>query len=145
MSDRMYKTVRFPCFYEQAKNFQEFDIRHFAYATYYGCAKAIGTTPDPDLPGEDMDIDDPAIDPLIKKALQRNNAAMCNYTMSLNTNGLLGMAHKSKSPEWLNGQARKISKMLKERFAPQDLTSKTELRVALSKVLLFLSIEEDCQ
>ena len=68
MSDRMYKTVRLPT-YAEGENFQEHDIRYHAYAVYHDFEKAIRTTPDPDLPDEDMDIDE-VTDPKVKKALQ---------------------------------------------------------------------------
>jgi hypothetical protein len=99
--------------------------------------KAIGIKPDSDLPDKDKDIDvvtDPVMNPLVKKALQRNNATMCNCTLALPTSGLLGIVIKSKSKKFPNGEAWKISKMLQERFNPRDLTSKIELRVTLNKV-----------
>jgi hypothetical protein len=44
------------------------------------------------------------------------------------------MVNKSKTNNFPSGEAWRISKMLKERYTPQDLQAKTELRVALNKV-----------
>jgi hypothetical protein len=108
MSDRMVKTVRLPLFDEKDENYAEFHIRFFAYVTYHRFAKAVAVKPDPDLPREDMDTDvvtDLKINPKIKKALERNDAAMCNYTMALDTMGLLEMVNKAKSKKFTNGEA----------------------------------------
>jgi hypothetical protein len=56
-----------------------------------------------------------------------------NYTMAL-PGDMMGVVHKSKSQDWPNGLAWKITEQLEEQFAPKDLASKTELRVALNQV-----------
>ena len=115
------------------KTYQEFGIRFGAYGYYHGWKKAIGTTKDPDLPDKQKDVDAPGLTNEEKKALQRNGAAMANYTMAM-PGEKMGIVHKSKCVDWPDGQAWKITVQLEEQFAPRDLASKTELRVALSQV-----------
>jgi hypothetical protein len=133
MSDHLQKSVRMPGWDGSKKSYQEFIIRFAAYATYHGFIKAIGRKQDPNLPAKEEDVDEPTFTKIVKKALQRNNAAMANYTMALPP-GKLGLVHKCKTVEWPNGLAWKITEQLEAQYAPRDLTSKTELRVALAQV-----------
>jgi hypothetical protein len=80
MSDHLQKSVRMPGWDGSKKSYQEFSIRFGAYATYHGFIKAIGMKADPNLPAKEEDVDDATLTKIVKKALQRNNAAMANYT-----------------------------------------------------------------
>jgi hypothetical protein len=133
MSDSLHKSVRMPDWNGKKETYQEFGIRFGAFGYYHGWSKSIGTKQDPDLPDKEMDSDDPSCTKEQKKALLRNAGAMANYTMALPAD-MMGVVHKSKSVDWPNGLAWKVTEQLEAQFAPRDLASKTELRVSLNQV-----------
>jgi len=132
------KTVRVPTFNGEKGLFQTWWIRFRAYAKVAGFIKALETTPENDLPGNQIEAD--ALtgndDDTKKKlaAVKRNDAAMANLTLAFTSDELIALILTSQTSDWPEGLASEVVKELIKKYKPDDIMSLVDEKVALNKI-----------
>ena len=114
-----------------------------AFACVYKFTQAVNKDlKDPNLPARyDILSSNSDTKKLQEAALKRNNIAMAHLTMAMETEGAMTFVYRAMSAEWPGGLAFKVMVALHERFNPQDLTAKVEMRRLLSNVRIKSSDE----
>ncbi len=130
------KSARLPTFSGQREEFQMWWIRFVAHAEMCGFLTALeigGETTMPDSSTEVLDLttDDGK---LAAASKQRNAMAMANLTMAFDSESLFGMIYKSMSKEYRAGKAHLVVKELFNKYNPEDVVSRVELRKMLAGV-----------
>jgi len=128
--------MKLPLFSGEAKDFPLWWMRFKSYAKVYGVAKSINRIVDPDLPANADDVidDTTAIGRRQIAAKKANDIALANLTMSFTTEGLMGLVYSSMTTKYPDGLAWKVVNGLFEKYYPQDLLSKVELRQELNSI-----------
>eukprot|EP00957_Ditylum_brightwellii_P140319 10691464-Ditylum_brightwellii.AAC.1 len=94
-------------------------------------------TIDPNLPAREATvIDETYVTVAAKKAKRLNTIAMASFTMAFTSKSLIGMVYAAMTTEWPSGLAYKIVVALHEKYTPQDMVAKIELRCTLNRVLM---------
>ena len=137
-SEKDTKTVRVPIFNGKLEAFQTQWVRFRAYAKLGGFLKAISESPEPDLPNNQNEADNPTgTDEEIKKmkaAVDRNDSAMASLTLAFETDELIAMILSVQSTDWPEGLASDVIKKLKNKYKPQDIMSLVDKKVELNKI-----------
>ena len=128
--------VQLPKFNGERKDFVTWWMRFQAYAAVVGFTQSIQKTRDGDLPlleAQTLDSSD-AVRKKQEKALKSNRIAMANLTMAFTSEQLIGYYYKAITSGWPTGQAYKVVGALFNKYSPQDLVSKIELRREMNAV-----------
>jgi len=70
------------------------------------------------------------------KKIERNDLAMAAFTMAFQTQKLMNRLNKAKTPEWENGKAHEVTKLLLKRYKQDDAINKAEMTKKLINVKL---------
>ena len=70
------------------------------------------------------------------KKIERNDLVMAAFTMVFQTQKLMNMLNKAKTPEWENGKAHEVTKLLLKRYKQDDAINKAEMTKELINVKL---------
>jgi len=132
------KTVRVPTFNGSEDTYQAWWIRFRAYAKIAGFIKAIGNTPEPDLPTNQEEVDllvgnDNATKVKLA-AIHRNDMAIASLTLAFTSDELINMIMLSQNDDWPEGLASKVVKQLEERYKPEDIMSLVDEKISLNKI-----------
>eukprot|EP00957_Ditylum_brightwellii_P087377 6650871-Ditylum_brightwellii.AAC.1 len=133
------KSVRLLSFDGTAKLFQMWWLWFLPYAPVYGFMQSMQHSIDFNLPDREasiIDETDAAAAVAIKKAKRSNTIVMASFTMAFTSESLIGMVYAAMTTDWPSGLAYKIMVALHEKYVPQDMVAKIELRRALSSVLM---------
>ena len=137
MSQELSKTsFPLPTFNGKKTSYEMYQMRFTAYAMAKGFSKVLKYDPvDPDLP---IDPDDLSSDEEVRarqiKAISNNEKAMAAYTMSFTTDALMVFINLAYTKEYENGLAWKVTKRLRDRYAPDDRISEIEAIEELREV-----------
>eukprot|EP00957_Ditylum_brightwellii_P061346 4656283-Ditylum_brightwellii.AAC.1 len=133
------KSICLPSFGGIAKLFQMRWLWFLVYASVYGLMQRMQHTIDPNLSNREaliIDETDAAVIATIKKSKRSNAIAMASFTMAFTSKSLIGMVYAAMTTDWPCGLAYKIMVALHEKYAPQDMVTKIELRCALNSILM---------
>ena len=132
------KAVRVPTFNGEKEQFQTWWIRFRAYAKVAKFTKALGTTPEPDLPTSQAEADALTGNSTETKnklaAVDRNDDAMANLTLAFTTNEMISMILTAQTAEWPEGLACNVVAEMMKKFKPDDVMSLVDEKVALNKI-----------
>jgi hypothetical protein len=130
------RSVRLPTFDGKSTSFAMWWIRFLSFATVYKFRRCLEETDEPDLPPTEATVLDETkdADKLMIAAKRRNGVAMANFTMAFTSEVTMGMILKSLSSDWPSGKASIVTKLLKNKFKPDDTMTRVELRQELNKV-----------
>eukprot|EP00957_Ditylum_brightwellii_P023353 1763020-Ditylum_brightwellii.AAC.1 len=85
-------------------------------------AQSIQQDADPDLPAtENATIRNDDTGVRQRKAIKMNAIAMCNFTMLLTTEALMGLIYKLITTNWPSRQTNIIVVLLYKKYLPKDL------------------------
>jgi len=70
------------------------------------------------------------------KKIERNDLAMAAFTMAFQTQKLMNMLNKDKTPEWECGKAYEVTKLLMKRYKQDVAINKAEMTKELINVKL---------
>ena len=127
-----------PMFYGKEENFQMWWMRMRAFGEANRFGLALSEFEELALPrsyAEELDLKTTEGRESLE-ALDRNSAAMMNFTMAFQSPVLLDILLCARSREWPGGKACEVVTALLQRYAPNDATSKVEFTTALSKIAL---------
>gem|GEM_PF-6951265 len=129
--------AKVPVFSGKKSDFPMWWSKFKAVAAQRKFAKAITETGE-ELPTSSKDkIDESTVKgkATIKK-IERNDLAMAAFTMAFQTQKLMNMLNKAKTPEWENGKAHEVTKLLLKRYKQDDAINKAEMTKELINVKL---------
>ena len=126
------KTIKAPQFSGKQEEFQIWWMRFKAFAMLMKFAQAIGEQKEASLPDDELEA---TADTNEKKAARaRNLKAMYYFTLTFQTEALMGMIFKAYTIKWPSGEAWKVVKTLFDKYGPKDTISCVELRLQLTKI-----------
>ena len=128
--------MKLPLFSGEAKDFPLWWMRFKSFAKVYGIGGSINRVADPDLPTSADEVIDDTTTAGKKQAAARkaNDIALANLTMAFTTEGLMGLVYSSMTAEYPDGLAWKVVDGLFQKYYPQDILSKVELRQELNGI-----------
>jgi hypothetical protein len=105
-----------------------------AYASVHQFTQALMTGGETAMPASDDVTVDTTTHPQVIKTKKRNYIAMANLTMAFTSEMIMGLVYKAQTEEWPGGLAYLVVAALKEKYMPDDVITKVELRKMLGKV-----------
>lgn len=101
------------------------------------------TKRDPDLPTKHDEVIDESTEDgkKKKKALERNKKGIAALALAMQTVGDIGLLLKTRSPLWPQGLMYEFAVALYSKYQPQDIMTKTELRMAINKITMSLKMD----
>jgi anti-sigma28 factor (negative regulator of flagellin synthesis) len=129
------KLAKAPPFEGKQSEFPKWWIKMGAHADRYGYRKALKVQKEDDLPDSEEEVI-PAGKHKAKAARWRNKTAITCFSDSFQTYRLLSWIPESATTAYPGGLTWKIVARLMKTFAPDDMTSRVELRLKLNQLAL---------